>query len=251
MKTIGIVGGVGPYAGVDLFQKILEQTKAQTDQEHLPVLLFSLPNKIHDRTGYLLGYTSTNPGTFIAKVIDNLYKSGAEIVAIPCNTAHADPIFNEIIRRMPKQVKLLHLIEEVALSIQQNQPDLKNIGVLSTTGTMINDLYPYYLAQRGLNAIQVSDELQQNKIQPAIYNKSYGIKTNTPLKTKHEAKNNLIEGMNDLIEKGAEAIILGCTEIPLLLPESHFKNIPLIDPSQTLARALILASNPDSLASRD
>src|SRR5690606_14053752 len=88
-KMIGIVGGVGPLAGLDIFKKIIEETIATKDQEHLPVILSSKPHRIADRTAFLLQNSNENPGYALLKIIEELDNSGAEVVAIPCNTAHA------------------------------------------------------------------------------------------------------------------------------------------------------------------
>jgi len=135
METIGIVGGIGPYAGLDLIKKLFDQTKACSDQEHLPVSLLSVPHTINDRTEFLLGKTQVNPALSIANVIGHLHQCGASVVGIPCNTAHADPIFKEIVKQIPKDVKFLHMIDEVALYIKTRYPSLVNMGILSTTGT--------------------------------------------------------------------------------------------------------------------
>jgi aspartate racemase len=246
VKTIGIVGGVGPYAGVDLFNKILDQTKAITDQEHLPLAMLSVPHTIQDRTAFLMGKSNENPAIAIAEVITKLHQCGASVVGIPCNTAHAEPIFSEISRRMPNGVHLLHLINEVALYIRHTYPTLTTIGVLSTTGTFETDLYPAYLEQHGLRVIQVSKTIQQQTIHPAIYHQEYGIKAHTaPVSNKAREKIN--EGIDYLITHGAEAIILGCTEIPLLFTGEYNGYLPLIDPTHILARALIMAFAPERL----
>lgn len=243
MKTIGIVGGVGPYAGVDLLKKIFDQTKACVDQDHLPVSLLSVPHHIEDRTEFLLGKTAVNPAGFIAEVIGNLYQCGASVVGIPCNTAHADPIFNEIAQRIPDDVTLLHMINEVALYITTHLPSLTHIGVLSTTGTFKANIYPNYLQQQGLKVIQVTEEIQNKHIHSAIYNKDYGIKAYSAV-ISTQAKQQLHRGIDYLASQGAQAIILGCTEIPLAFDKIEIRGMPLIDPTKILARALIHAFSP-------
>ncbi|MBT8073778.1 MAG: aspartate racemase, partial [Xanthomonadales bacterium] len=83
---IGIVGGVGPYAGLDLVRNIFDQTLARTDQEHLDVVMLSMPSSITDRTEYLIGQNGENPGLGIADVIKRLEAAGATVAGIPCNT---------------------------------------------------------------------------------------------------------------------------------------------------------------------
>jgi len=243
---IGIVGGMGPYAGVDLVQKIFDLTKADTDQDHLSVSMLSVPKSIPDRTEFLLSKSEINPALAIADIICSLYKQGATIIGMPCNTAHAEPIFNEIVNKIPTEVNLVHMINEAADFINEKYPSVKNVGILSTTGTFITNVYPKCLSKHGLNGIQVSEEIQNTHINPAIYNLSYGIKAHSnPVNQK--AIDSLNKGVKYLIKKDAEVIILGCTEIPLALTQNEINGIPLIDSTKILARALIIESSPDKL----
>ena len=118
MKTIGIVGGVGNYAGIELMKKICDYSGARTDQEHLPIYIISTPHKIEDRSRFLLNETDQNPGDAIAEIVSSLLAGGAEVVGIPCNTAHAPPIFDKIKESVPAGFKLLHLIDEVGQYIK-------------------------------------------------------------------------------------------------------------------------------------
>ena len=245
-KTIGVVGGVGPYAGLDLLRKIFDQTRARRDQDHLPVTLLSLPSKIGDRTEFLLGQTSVNPGLAIAEIIGALHEQGASVVGIPCNTAHAPAIFDVILARIPKDVTLVHMIDETIEHIKMRFPAVTRVGVVSTTGTWRSKVYPEALSRRGLVGLQVSPEIQENLVQPAIYDTHYGIKARSNPVTK-DAKTNLCRGIEFLLDRGAEAIILGCTEIPLALTEAEHEGVPLVDPTGVLARALIRAFSPDDL----
>ena len=155
-NIIGIVGGIGPQAGVDLLEKIIDQTIAQTDQEHLPVALLSYPEKISPRTAFLDGIIKTNPGFEIAKVILKLEKLGAGVIGIACNSAHSAEIYNVITEELKKVgsgIKLINIIEEVADFVKSNNPGIKNIGVLCTSGTCRAGIYQDILAKKGLKAI--------------------------------------------------------------------------------------------------
>jgi len=245
-KIIGVVGGIGPYAGIDLVRKIFNQTKATCDQDHLPVCMLSVPHSIPDRTEFLLGKSDVNPALAISEVICTLYKHGASVIGIPCNTAHAVPIFSEIINRIPKEIKLIHMINEVAEYIKERYPSVVNVGILSTSGTHISNVYPNCLSQYGLVGIQVLEEIQKCHIHPAVYSADYGIKVwSSPVTA--QAKKDLHTGIEYLVGKGVKAVILGCTEIPLALTGDEIKGIPLIDATKVLARALILESSPDDL----
>ena len=245
-KIIGVVGGIGPYAGIDLVQKIFNQTKSTCDQDHLPVSMLSVPHLIPDRTEFLLEKSDVNPALGISEVICTLYKHGASVIGIPCNTAHAAPIFSEIINRIPKEVKLIHMINAVAEYIKERYPSAVNVGILATTGTFISNVYPKCLSQYGLVGVQVLEEIQECHIHPSIYSPDYGIKAcSSPVTA--QAKKDLHTGIEYMVGKRVEAIILGCTEIPLALTDDEIKGIPLIDATKVLARALILESSPEDL----
>jgi aspartate racemase len=117
---------------------------------------------------------------------------------------------------------------------------------LSTTGTYISNVYPDCLSQHGLNGIQVSEKIQENHISPAIYSKNYGIKAQSNPVTR-QAKKDLLLGIEYLVTERVEAIILGCTEIPLALRDDQIKGVPLIDATKVLARALILEISHEKL----
>lgn len=238
---IGIVGGIGSYAGIDLIRKIYDLTDAVSDQEHLPVSMLSAPHKIIDRTKYLIGETNINPGIAISEIIDTLISNGSSVIGVPCNTAHARPIFDAIKANIPASCNLIHLIEEVGVHLSMHHPTIKNVGILGTTGTISAKVYPEVLNKYGINVIEPSQEIQDMFVHPSIYDINYGIKAfSNPVNLK--AKENLIMAATYLSRKGAEAIILGCTEIPLAIQEEKIENSLIIDATSILAAALIKAS---------
>ena len=243
------MGGVGPYAGLDLMKKVFDNTRAGGDQEHLDTLLFSLPSGIVDRTEYLEGRVKDNPAYAIIQVLDSLEKAGATVAGIPCNTAHASSIFDVIqegLQAGEKQIMLLNMIQETVDFIQTALPDLRKIGVLSTTGTYRSKVYQDALELAGYEVIVPSEEMQEELIHPAIYDKEYGIKSvSNPVHPK--ALHNLETGWNYLEALGARAVILGCTEIPMALQVPAKRAIIGIDPTRILARALIQNAFPDKL----
>ncbi|MAT97419.1 MAG: aspartate racemase [Anaerolineaceae bacterium] len=247
-KWIGVVGGVGPFAGIDLLGKIAAQTVAEKDQDHLTVLNWSQPDQIVDRTEFLLGQVDENPAVALAAQVQQLAQMGAEVVGIPCNTAHAPRIFNQIRAELAAancDIVLLHMIEEVGRFLQSSLPHVKQIGVLSTTGTYRAGVYAAVLETLGFTAVLPPFPLQTEKIHPAIYDPSYGIKARGVVT--RQASENLLLGANTLKAAGAEAIILGCTELPLAYNELAAAGLPLIDPTLILARALIREASPNKL----
>jgi len=247
-KIIGIVGGAGPFAGLDLCRKILQETIAEKDQDYLTVLNWSQPNRILDRTEYLLGVVDENPGYAIAEQARRLGEAGAAVAAIPCNTAHVAPIYDVIVAELQRQqvtVKFLHMVGETAVFLQTNFPHVRRIGVLSTTGAYRAQVYPNCLEPAGFEVLVPDAAMQETRIHPAIYDLTYGIKA-TGVATER-ARADLLTGAEALRKQGAEAIILGCTEIPLAIWETTLDDMIVIDPTRILARALIREANPDRL----
>ena len=246
---IGIVGGIGPYAGLDLLRKVFDNTIAGKDQDHIDTILLSMPSSILDRTEYLVGKVKENPGLAIAEVAKRLEMAGAMVAGIPCNTAHVSEIFQPILDELLMEgcrIKVLHMIHETISFLAGTFPKIKRIGVLSTTGTYLNSVYKDALEAKGYEVSRPRSEMQEQLIHPAIYHPEYGIKlVSNPVQSK--AKNNLLEGFSYLKERGAEAVILGCTEIPIAFPEKYIEGMVAIDPTTVLARALIQYDTPEKL----
>lgn len=244
-SAIGILGGVGPYAGLDLVRKLFDATVAATDQEHLPVLLFSFPDRIVDRTRFLLGETQENPGEAMGNILCALADAGASVIGIPCNTAHSPRILQPALSTLAKHdrsVRFVHMIEAVVTFIRERYPQAKRIGILSTRGTYQAAVYQHALAQFGLTAL-FPDAPGRDRVHEAIIHPDYGVKAcSNPVSAKARA---LVEQEAAVLtEQGAEVIILGCTELPLIGMASM---VPLIDTTQVLAHALIRSFAPERL----
>ena len=248
MNIIGIVGGIGPYAGLDLCDKIMQETLVQSDQDHLPIALLSLPEEIEDRSRFLLGQSNINPAFAVSEVIHKLSRIGATHIGIPCNTMHAPEIFNiltEQIEIKELNVKVVNMIDEVISYINTNHGSINKIGILSTTGTFQKRIYYNALIEKGYMPVRPSDVIQE-EIHEAIYNEKTGIKSKSSPITKR-AKNTLVNGVRYLKENGAEGIILGCTEIAYAMPYKKLNDLPLFNSTQILARALINYTYPAKL----
>ena len=245
-KMIGIVGGMGPYAGLDLVKKVFDLTQADQDQEHVPLAMISVPHKIEDRTKFLERQTVTNPGIEISKIVTKLSNQGASIIGMPCNTAHASDIIKEVNNRIPKGVMFINMIEEVIKFIQKKYPNKSKVGVLATAGTIKSNVYNNELMKNNLQPIVLSKKKQGKLVDESIYNKDFGIKSiSNPV---HENVIKNIElAIESLIDKKADVIILGCTELPLAINTKSYNSVPLIDSTLVLAISLLTHSNPDSL----
>lgn len=236
---IGIVGGIGSYAGLDLVKKIFDLTNANSDQEHLPVNLISNPS-IPDRTLFLENKCLENPAYSIFEVIKKLYFIGSTIIGIPCNTAHSIEIF-EVIKKLiisnNLNINLLNMIDEVNNYIEKEFSSVKKVGILSTTGTYKSKVYDKTFNSDKFDLIYPDFNIQENFVHDSIYNPDYGIKSVYPVSKK--AKDNLIFAIEHLHFKKVEIIILACTELPLAIQDKKYKNISFVDSTFVLANSLI------------
>lgn len=248
-KAIGIVGGVGPYAGLDLNQKIYASTRVTREQDHLRVYLLSCPSLIADRTEYLLHPdTAENPGYAILDVVEKLCRIGAEVVGIPCNTSHAPPILDVVERGIAaagRPIDFVHMIREAGRYVRASYPEITRVGLLATTGTCTSGVYTAIFREFGIEVLVPSPE-RQPTVHAAIYDPGYGIKCH-PNPVSPRAVSALSDAGRELIEAGAEAVIMGCTEIPLALRPAKL-GVPKVDTTLVLARALIERAAPEALA---
>lgn len=227
-KIIGILGGMGPEATVDLFSKIIKATPAKKDQEHLRIIVYNNP-KIPDRTEAILG-KGENPLPLLIESAEVLKKAGVDFIVIPCITAH------HYIKEIEKttDVIILHMIKETVRWIQKNNPDIKKIGLIATTGTISAAIFQKEFVQTSIELIIPDKDIQENIIMKAIYGEK-GIKAGY---TTGESRKLILDAAIELITEGAEAIIAGCTEVPLVLKEGNIP-VPVIDPVSILAYSAV------------
>lgn len=247
---IGILGGMGPQAGLDMADKLIAMTHTQCDQDHIPFVLFSLPETVPDRTSYLLGKTASNPAHSIADQFETMAAMGVSIAVMACNTAHAGPIFDaalEIMRTRGVEIRILHLIRETVNHIRESHPDTRRVGILGTQGTYQARLYDQALEDVGLEVVLPDPAVREHDIHAALYAPSFGIKS-CPGEVTEEASSRIRKAIRHLQSNGAEAVILGCTELPLAIKEDQLDGMPILDPAKILVKKLIGESYPDKLA---
>lgn len=220
-KTIGIIGGVGPLATADFFQKLLQASKALADQEY-PHVLVDCYSQIPDRTKALLA-NGPSPAPALIQTAHNLVKAGAELLCLPCNTGHA--WYDEI--QASTSTPIVNMIEEVTHSLN----GYKKVGLLATDGTRAAKLYDLPLSEKSIKLIE-PEMKDQAILMDVIYGKQ-GIKSGTIQQPRLDAI------VHSLIDQGAEAIILGCTELPLAITSA---NVPLIDSTAVLVDAVLKKS---------
>jgi aspartate racemase len=226
---IGILGGMGPGATSCLFDLIIKNTPAASDQEHLPVIIYNNP-LIPDRTRHIV-YGEESPLNMLVNGAQILENAGATVIIIACNTAHY--YIDDISRKIG--IPILNMIDLTSGYISANVKKGRQIkaGILASTGTIRSGLYQKSLANYGIEPVLLSDQLQEELVMEAVYGKK-GIKAGY----KKEAKKLVNEAVISLLDSGADVIIEGCTEIPMVLNENS-SPLPLFNSMEILAKEAI------------
>jgi aspartate racemase len=231
LKTIGVLGGMGPEAGALFVERLVRETAAARDQDHPPVVLYSLP-QIPDRTPAILG-RGPSPVPAILRALRVLEKAGADVAIMACVSAHY--FLPRIAPRSP--LPLLSLIDETLASVRKMRPAPETVGLIATTGTVRSGLFSLPFEAAGLKVVVPSDR-DQERLMAAIYGPR-GIKAGGA--ADGPARQVLLEVAAALVAGGARAILAGCTEVPLALRPADLP-VPLIDPLTIGARAAVRRS---------
>lgn len=217
-KTIGILGGLGPRATVKLFEIIVEQTPADKDQNHIPIIIYNKP-QVPDRTKAIL-HNGENPIPILQKTAKKLESAGADFLIIPCNTAHyfIDDIRDSI------EIPILNMVKSTIDQI----PSKSKTGLLATSGTIKTGIYQQY----GDDKIKIitPDKKFQEKLMNIIYGEQ-GIKAGY---YDEDLKKKMLEVVSHLENRGAENIIAGCTEVRFALNDD-LENLCLYKPMDIIA----------------
>lgn len=221
-RVVGILGGMGPQATIALMRQIVRATPAEAEHDHVRMLVDSNPH-VPGRTAALTG-AGPSPGPELARMARGLVEAGADVLAMPCNTAHA--FADEI--EAAVDVPLVHMID-LAVQAAASVRGVDRIGLLATRGTRRTRLYHDRFEAMGLATIE-PDEDGQSVLDELVVK----VKTHDPSELDRDALQRLLV---DLVERGADVVVAGCTEVPLLFPEAPAARV--IDPSQVLAEAVV------------
>ena len=221
-KSIGIIGGMGPLATSDLFKKIIDLTDAKSDQEHIHIYIDCNTN-IPDRTKAILEGGS-DPVPELVRSGVRLQSMGADVLVMPCNTAHyfydrITPFFD---------IPLLNMLNETAKEIHKRK--ISKIGLLATDGTIQSGVYHKVFADMGIDLV-IPPSIKQASVMEVIYKGVKALNKNFNI-------NDFCVTIDELFEQGAEVLVLGCTELPVAFEMFHIDR-PAIDPTLALAEAAI------------
>ncbi len=223
MKKLGVIGGLGPMASVYFLERLTQMTDAKVDQEHIEVMIHSCP-QIPDRTDFILGKSDKDPYPQLVSVGKGLAAAGAEVLAIPCITAH---YFEEKLQGdIP--IPIIDGLRETADYLAAR--GITKAGLMATDGTVMSGLLEKRLKERGISCI-LPDEDNQRAVMSIIY---HDVKSGLPIDYEKFRKIT-----KSLYGQGAEVVILGCTELSVVKRDFNMPD-GIIDILDVLSRAAVL-----------
>jgi aspartate racemase len=222
---LGILGGMGPAASAEFVSRLIKQTPATCDQEHVPFVLWNDP-QIPDRSTAMRA-GNDDPLPWLEDGVRGLKTAGCNRIVIPCNSAHF--WYNELVKL---GVPIIHIVDSIADQLRSLHIENETIGVIGTQGTIECGIYQYRLERQGWRCI-VPDRAEMDFfVQPAIDL----IKAGKIL----ESQALLTKVIHSLIDQGAKAVVLGCTELPLAIKIASEKGIPIVNSIDSLVQAVLM-----------
>jgi len=224
-KVIGILGGMGSLATVDLFKKIVNITPAKNDQEFLHIIIDN-NSKIPNRRNFILRKSDIDPTPFLQATARNLESAGADFILIGCNGAHF------FLPRIQESVKIpvMSIIEETVKYVGKYLERVTKVGLLASVSTLEGGLYHKGFARSGIEVLTPRPELQHNIMKIIDSIKAGHIQDDYQCQMQSIAES--------LIQNGAQCIVMACTEIPVILNKG-FIGVPLLDATWILAKAAV------------
>jgi aspartate racemase len=223
---LGVLGGMGPLATVDFLRKLIEETPAQRDQDHVPAVVYSVP-QIPDRPAAILE-NGASPLPAMLEGVRVLRQAGVAAIAIPCNTAHY--WYDDVVRMAG--VPVLHIADAACEALERRALRAERVGLMGTDGTLKAGFLQARLEQRARRALLSTPEEQAQWVLPAIA----AVKRHELA----EAHALVCRACDALRHRGAEAIVLACTEIPVALDHAATPHSAIaVDATRALAQACV------------
>ncbi|WP_449385134.1 aspartate/glutamate racemase family protein [Cellulomonas soli] len=223
---VGVIGGVGPAATVCFLDKVVRLTAADTDQEHVELVVLQ-HSSIPDRTAFILGTSPQDPGPVMARDARRLSSLGVDFIVVPCNTAHFFTAEVEAASSVP----VLSIVDETLDEVARDGA-VRTVGLLATSGTLTSGVYQRAAQARGLSTLE-PDEQDQARVMRIIYDQ---VKAGRPADVA-----GLLDVVAGLVARGADRVVLGCTELSVVADEAGLLERPeLVDSLDVLARCTVL-----------
>jgi aspartate racemase len=231
-KTVGILGGMGPEATIDLMQRIVDATPAGDDIDHIRMLVDNNP-KVPSRIAALIDGTGESPAPHIIEMARGLERQGADFLVIACNTAHH--YHPEVAAAV--QVPVLDLVEIAVSHIVQRQPAVGRVGLLGSTALQLVHLYEPAFARHEIELLYPKPQHQQ-----VVMDLIRAVKAGNPTTEQIEGYN---EAATGLVAAGAGCLLVACTELSVLADQLLVES-PVHDAADILAAEVIRTALPDS-----
>jgi aspartate racemase len=223
-KTVGVLGGMGPDATVDFMSLVIALTPAAKDQDHIHMLVDHNP-VVPDRQSAMRGDRSI-VSTVLTQMALRLEAAGADFLVMPCNTAHV--FLDEVLTKI--HVPFIHIVKETVGEISAQYPLARNIGVLATTACADTGIYQSAIETSGRSSVHPG-AARQKEVMDLVFRIKRGDKGK-------DVRNAMHRIAAELVESGADAIVAGCTEIPLVLGDADI-GVPYLSSTEVLARRTV------------
>jgi len=208
LRTLGVLGGMGPLATASFMNQVIALSPAKSDQEHIPMFIRNIP-QIPDRTKFLMGIEDENPFFELKKGFNELTSLGVSCIVIPCNTAHY--WYDALTQNAD-----VHTISIVQSVIKRAKATGKRkVGILATTATLNMRIYQTAFSEHNIEFIEPNEQQQALVMQGITAVKSGNLALGRTL---------LSQSYEKMLAQGADAVLFGCTEIPLVLNEQASKS---------------------------
>lgn len=223
-KILGVIGGLGPIATAHFMELVINMTDVTVDQQHVPMIVYNMPY-IPDRTAYILDNSKENPLPQMLRVGQALEKQGASCIAIPCVTAHY--FFDALETGI--SAPIINGVGETVKHLREN--GVCKVGIMATDGTIQSGIFHRELLNQGLEPIVPKPQAQKDVMHLIFEN----VKAGKPAEMER-----FYAAAEDLRSQGAEAVILGCTELSLI-KRDHAIGPGFIDAMEVLAQQAVLS----------
>lgn len=218
-RVVGIIGGMGPEATVDLMRRVVAKTPARDDQDHIHLIVESNP-KIPSRIAHLIEGTGADPTPELTRIAVNLQRAGAEALAIPCNTAHA---YAHSIRRAVS----IPLLDMIDLTVEQiaGSPRNARVGLLASSAVIATELYAKAFSAHGIAVVPPAHQEEVMSLIKAVKRGDTGLQAQTAL------------GRVALeLAKQADVLLIGCSELSVI---AGTVTVPFVDSLDVQAEAIV------------
>lgn len=227
-KVLGLIGGMGPVASAYMLDRLVTLTPAEKDQDHIETIVHS-NSRVPDRTAGICG-TGPSPLSELARSVDLLTRMGVDCIVFACMTSHH--FLPELRRRT--SVELIDGVAETATRCVTRHPEVRRVGLLASSGALRAGVFQTAFTARGIEVDTFSAPEQAHYFMEPVY-APWGIKAGHVTGLPRER---ILAGVRLLLDRGAQAIIAGCTEIPLVLTAADLP-VPLLDTIDIMCEAAI------------